>query len=204
LFLLEGSRDGRSEHQRSREVFGSTDHHRCQSTRVTSTSTASPRADVDRWPELRTTLTPLLHRPCVLSPSCQYLENCLRWRNVAPTAPDTLGPCTEAITRIGCAPQATSHRISRLISYVVCCPRVGCYPYQHKDPFVLEESPHIYVVGNQSAYDTRLVSGPNGEKIRLVSLPSFASTGTAVLVNLNSPSMEAQSISFKVQTPMVM
>ena len=77
--------------------------------------------------------------------------------------------------------------------------RTGCYPYQLKDPFVLKESPHLYIVGNQSAYSTRLVQGADGQLVRAVCVPSFAATGTAVLVDLHSPTMETRPISFKVQ-----
>lgn len=93
----------------------------------------------------------------------------MRWRNIAPTAPDTL----------------------------------GCYPYQGKDPFVLDQSPHLFVVGNQPTFATKLVQ-EGDVRIRLISLPAFVTTGTAVLVDINSPTLETQSISFRVQQPMEM
>jgi DNA polymerase delta subunit 2 len=64
------------------------------------------------------------------------LEKMLRWRHVAPTAPDTL--CT---------------------FLVAAGLTVGCYPFQDRDPFVLEETPHIFFAGNQPQYGTRLVQG---------------------------------------------
>jgi DNA polymerase delta subunit 2 len=64
------------------------------------------------------------------------LEKMLRWRHVAPTAPDTL--CTFLVTA-GLT--------------------LGCYPFQDRDPFVLEETPHIFFAGNQPQYGTRLVQG---------------------------------------------
>jgi DNA polymerase delta subunit 2 len=110
-------------------------------------------------------LTPLFFVCFVVS--AQFLEQSLRWRVVAPTAPDTL----------------------------------GCYPYQEKDPFVLSEAPHLYVVGNQPAYATRLCQEQSGagQQVRAVCVPTFATTGTAVLVDLNSPTLATQAISFKVQ-----
>jgi len=105
-----------------------------------------------------------LAKYCEAPETMDYLEGSLRWRCVAPTAPDTL----------------------------------GCYPYQGKDPFVLEEAPHIYVVGNQKAYASRLVTGQQGQQVRAVCVPSFAQTGTAVLIDLNSPTLEAKPIAFKV------
>lgn len=64
---------------------------------------------------------------------------------------------------------------------------------------MLKESPHIYLIGNQPLYSTRLLRGASGQKVRLVTLPSFAETGTAVLININSAEMETKPITFKVQ-----
>eukprot|EP00252_Welwitschia_mirabilis_P002633 TRINITY_DN12578_c0_g1_i1.p1 TRINITY_DN12578_c0_g1~~TRINITY_DN12578_c0_g1_i1.p1 ORF type:complete len:181 (+),score=45.59 TRINITY_DN12578_c0_g1_i1:26-544(+) len=44
-----------------------------------------------------------------------YMERTLRWRHLAPTAPDTL----------------------------------GCYPFTDRDPFVIDDCPHVYFCGNQ-------------------------------------------------------
>lgn len=90
------------------------------------------------------------------------LEN----RHMAPTAPDTL----------------------------------GAYPFYKSDPFVVEESPHVFFAGNQPAFGSRLVEaethtaaksdGDSPEagsaKVRLISVPRFDMTGTAVLVNLRT------------------
>jgi len=40
----------------------------------------------------------------------------------------------------------------------------GCYPFTDKDPFVLESCPHVYFVGNQDKYETRLIDGINLQK----------------------------------------
>lgn len=95
------------------------------------------------------------------------LHNCLLWRHVAPTAPDTL----------------------------------GCYPYLDSDPFALDDGhlPHLLFAGNQRAYGSRLVGDATGAvRVRVVTVPSFAATGTAVLVNLRSPTLETQPIVFGV------
>ncbi|GJQ12237.1 hypothetical protein GpartN1_g4028.t1 [Galdieria partita] len=60
-----------------------------------------------------------------------------------------------------------------------------CYPYYEEDPFVLKECPHIYVVGNQPAYGTRLINS-NGVGVRLVCVPDFSTTGQVVLLNLRT------------------
>jgi DNA polymerase delta subunit 2 len=54
------------------------------------------------------------------------------------------------------------------------------------DPFVLDTCPHVLFAGNQPQYSTRLVKGAGGQRVRVVAVPSFAATRTAVLVNLRT------------------
>jgi len=74
-----------------------------------------------------------------------------------------------------------------------------CHPYFTTDPFVLAETPDIYVIGNQPRFQTKLVTEQQeGEdednvrqrkqlkKCRIVLLPQFAETGMVVLVNLRT------------------
>jgi DNA polymerase delta subunit 2 len=84
------------------------------------------------------------------APRMELLENTLKWRNIAPTAPDTL----------------------------------GCYPFQKDDPFIIHQSPHLYFAGNQPEFGTKLLE-EDGKQIRVVLVPSFTQTHTAVLVNLD-------------------
>lgn len=79
-----------------------------------------------------------------------FMERTLKWRHIAPTAPDTL----------------------------------GCYPYTDKDPFIIDECPHVYFCGNQQNFMSRILKGEDGQLVRLVSVPHFYDTGIAVLVNL--------------------
>ncbi|KAL8800619.1 MAG: hypothetical protein Q9200_007193 [Gallowayella weberi] len=92
----------------------------------------------------------------------EMMENLLRWRCGAPTAPDTL----------------------------------WCYPFQDKDPFVIEECPHVYFVGNQPRYDTVIIEGPVGQKVRLICLPKFRETGEIVL--LDTDTLEPEIVKFEV------
>lgn len=89
------------------------------------------------------------------------LENTLKWRHMAPTAPDTL----------------------------------WCHPYRDDDPFILRQTPDIYIVGGQKRFGTRLITerradakerGISGAKCRVILIPGFASTGILVLVNLRT------------------
>lgn len=79
-------------------------------------------------------------------------ENCMYWRHMAPSAPDTL----------------------------------WSYPFQDRDPFIIEQTPHVYFIGNQPQFEDRLLSGPDGQKVRIILLPSFAETGIMVLLNLRT------------------
>ncbi|XVE75719.1 hypothetical protein DITRI_Ditri12bG0115100 [Diplodiscus trichospermus] len=84
------------------------------------------------------------------------LERTLRWRHLAPTAPNTL----------------------------------GCYPFTDRDPFLIDSCPHVYFVGNQEKYETRMLEGLEGQLVRLICIPRFCETGVAVMVSIKhlSPS----------------
>ncbi|KAG5615623.1 hypothetical protein H5410_015447 [Solanum commersonii] len=79
-----------------------------------------------------------------------FMERTLRWRHLAPTAPNTL----------------------------------GCYPFTDRDPFYVETCPHVYFVGNQDKYESRLIKGSEGQMVMLICIPRFAETGVAVVVSL--------------------
>lgn len=35
----------------------------------------------------------------------------------------------------------------------------GCYPFYQKDPFILEECPHVYFSGNAPTFQSKIVTG---------------------------------------------
>jgi len=84
----------------------------------------------------------------------------LKWRHMAPTAPDTL----------------------------------WCHPFREKDPFVLRQTPDVYIIGNMPQFGTTLVYAGDktegrtteGRPCRVVLVPSFLETGILVLVNLRT------------------
>ncbi|KAL7138607.1 hypothetical protein ABFS83_10G175000 [Erythranthe nasuta] len=92
-----------------------------------------------------------------------FLERTLKWRHIAPTAPNTL----------------------------------GCYPFTDRDPFFVEACPHVYFIGNQDKYETSLIKGSENQVVRLISIPRFAETGTAVVMNLKN--LECHALSFGTQ-----
>ncbi|KAI6038987.1 DNA polymerase alpha/epsilon subunit B-domain-containing protein [Pisolithus marmoratus] len=81
----------------------------------------------------------------------------LKWRHLAPTAPDTL----------------------------------WCHPFRERDPFVLGETPDLYIVGCMPEFGTQLVGaesmdGKRSRSCRVVLVPNFSETGCLVLVNLRT------------------
>lgn len=76
-----------------------------------------------------------------------------------------------------------------------------CYPYVNTDPFVLRNTPDLYIVGCQPEFATRLVSSEDfddrteGERrSRVVLVPSFRESGCLVLVNLQT--LEVKCVEF--------
>lgn len=68
-----------------------------------------------------------------------------------------------------------------------------CYPYKESDPFLLSEMPHVYFVGNQSEYGSKLIE-IEGVKVLLLAIPVFSETGEVVILNLNDLSVEIMKI----------
>ncbi|GAV63959.1 DNA_pol_E_B domain-containing protein [Cephalotus follicularis] len=93
----------------------------------------------------------------------EFMERTLRWRHLAPTAPNTL----------------------------------GCYPFTDRDPFLIESCPHVYFVGNQEKFQTRLIKGSEGQLVRLICVPKFCDNGVAVV--LNTKNLECHTLSFATQ-----
>jgi len=71
-----------------------------------------------------------------------------------------------------------------------------CYPLTSIDPFVMQERPHLYFCGNQTAFEQRLVQSEHGGFTRVVAVPEFSKTGQVVLVDLNSERLECTTIQF--------
>ncbi|KAL2501589.1 DNA polymerase delta small subunit [Forsythia ovata] len=90
----------------------------------------------------------------------EFMERTLRWRHLAPTAPNTL----------------------------------GCYPFTDRDPFFIETCPHVYFIGNQDKYLSRLIKGSEGQVVRFICIPRFVETGAAVVLNLRN--LDCHTLSF--------
>ncbi|EMD61897.1 hypothetical protein GGP41_002606 [Bipolaris sorokiniana] len=95
--------------------------------------------------------------------SVDAMEMMLRWRCVAPTAPDTL----------------------------------WCYPFQDHDPLMLTECPHMYIAGCQKKFEKKIIKDPAGQKVLIVSVPKFHTTGKIVLVDMESWDVEVVKVGVK-------
>lgn len=71
-----------------------------------------------------------------------------------------------------------------------------CFPFSDKDPFIIQSCPHVYFAGNQPQYSQKLVRCSEGTSTRLITVPSFAQTGTVVLVNTRT--LKCHPITFDV------
>lgn len=100
----------------------------------------------------------------------QVLVNTLLWRHMAPTAPDTL----------------------------------PCYPFSDADPFVIggcggggstHPVPDFFFSGGARGLGTRVVRD-GARSVRVVCVPDFSQTATAVLVDLDSANCDVSPITF--------
>ncbi|NXL89195.1 DPOD2 polymerase, partial [Alectura lathami] len=71
---------------------------------------------------------------------------------------------------------------------------LGCYPFYDTDPFILTECPHVYFCGNAPRFQSKLLTGDEGQRVLLVAVPAFSATQTACLVNLRD--LSCQPLSF--------
>lgn len=72
---------------------------------------------------------------------------------------------------------------------------LGSFPFYDKDPFIIDDSPHVYFCGNQEQFQCKLSKTPNGSDVLLLSVPEFNQTSSAVLVNLKNLDCEEINIS---------
>lgn len=69
------------------------------------------------------------------------------------------------------------------------------YPFQDDDPFVMQTCPHLYFVGNQPQFSTKVIHGPEGQSVRLVTVPSFSAIKELVLIDTETLEVERIKIS---------
>lgn len=57
--------------------------------------------------------------------------------------------------------------------------------------------PHLYFVGCQPEFSTKTITGPEGQSVRLITVPSFAETKELVLVDTET--LEVSLVSFATE-----
>ncbi|KAK2590976.1 DNA polymerase delta small subunit Cdc1 [Conoideocrella luteorostrata] len=72
------------------------------------------------------------------------------------------------------------------------------YPFQEDDPFVMKSCPHLYFVASQPEFSTKVITGPEGQSLRLITVPSFAETKELVLVDTET--LEVELVRFSKYT----
>lgn len=110
------------------------------------------------------------------------MEAMCRWRCIAPTAPDTLCKYTFPF-------------FLPFFPLLHTDQEPGSYPFQDDDPFVMRTSPHLYFVGCQPEFSTKIIHGPEGQTVRLVTVPSFSETKELVLVDTETLEVSKVKIS---------
>lgn len=60
---------------------------------------------------------------------------------------------------------------------------IGCYPFQDGDAFVVDDCPHMFLVGNQPRFETTTIKGALDQVVRLIAVPKFRETGEMVLLD---------------------
>ena len=51
---------------------------------------------------------------------------------------------------------------------------------------MIEECPHVYFAGNQPAFGTRVIQGPDNQEVTLIAIPAFKHTGEVVLLDMDT------------------
>ena len=57
--------------------------------------------------------------------------------------------------------------------------------------------PHVYFVGGQPDFGTKLISGPDGQVVRLITVPNFSESKEIVLVDSETLDVSRVKISLE-------
>ena len=70
---------------------------------------------------------------------------------------------------------------------------LACYPFE-KDPFTMTETPHVYFIGNQPRFETKLLSLERGQ-VRIICVPDFNKSGQLVVLDTDTLDANVVTIS---------
>jgi DNA polymerase delta subunit 2 len=59
----------------------------------------------------------------------------------------------------------------------------------------MQTCPHLYIVGCQPKFGTKLINGEDGQTVRLIAVPSFSATREIVLVDMETLDVSKVTIS---------
>lgn len=111
----------------------------------------------------------------VLGSSGQNITDMLKYVLDKPTESSILDAMANTITWQNIAPTAPD--------------TLYCYPYENKDPFTLDETPHLYFASNQPFLGSRKFELGN-TSVTLVSVGDFRVTGDIMVVDTETLSVE--------------
>jgi len=63
---------------------------------------------------------------------------------------------------------------------------LGCYPFADRDPFIINECPHVLFTGNAADFASKVFRSDTGASVLLLAIPCFAATKSFVSVNLRT------------------
>ena len=78
-----------------------------------------------------------------------------------------------------------------------CPDTLGSFPFEEKDPFVVDRLPRVIFAGNQERFTQRTLSMKDNRKVLLITLPKFCKSKTVVLLNLKT--MQCHSLEFEFE-----
>lgn len=124
-----------------------------------------------KFKTLKTVPNPYMFEACgvtILGTSGQNLEDIMKNSNIS-----------DPIEALEC--------LVRWSHLAPTCPdTLGCFPFEGKDPFVMETLPHVLFVGNQPKFAQKTLKLDDNKEILLVTLPKFSSSSSIILLNLQS------------------
>lgn len=71
---------------------------------------------------------------------------------------------------------------------------VTTYSFSDHDPLIMNECPHVFFIGNQPRFDTRMHEMGDGRKVRLINIPRFCETMEVVLLDVET--LETEVVKF--------
>ncbi|KAH0560763.1 DNA polymerase delta subunit 2-like [Cotesia glomerata] len=70
------------------------------------------------------------------------------------------------------------------------------YPFHDKDLFIMQQCPDIYFAGNTDKFETKIWKAEDDKPVRLICVPKFSTTSTAVLVDIKT--LDVTPVSFGI------